>query len=121
MAARRQVGELEAEVLSVLAGAAGTLTAADVQGELDAGLAYTTVATILSRLCSKGLVTREGESRKYQYRLAVDEADLIAGRMHSQLRHAHDRVGALGQFVSGLTNEEEAALRRVLQQPGEES
>ena len=114
MAARRQVGELEAEVLSVLAGSDGWLTPSEVQSALDGDLAYTTVATILTRLCTKELATREGEGRTFRYRLAVDESDLIAGRMHSQLRHANDPAGALGQFVSGLSPDEEAALRAVL-------
>lgn len=116
MAARRQVGELEAEVLSVLAGSDGPLTPNEVQSSLDGDLAYTTVATILTRLCTKGLVAREGDGRVFRYRLDVDESDLIAGRMRSQLRHANDPVGALGQFVSGLSPDEEAALRSVLGQ-----
>lgn len=113
---RRQGGELEAEVLSVLAGCEEALAASEVFTRLNADLAYTTVATILTRLCTKGLVAREGSGRSYRYRLAVDESDLIADRMHSQLRHAHDRAGALGQFVTGLTDDEEAALRQVLEQ-----
>ena len=114
MAARRQVGELEAEVLSALAGSDQPLTPSEVQDQLGGELAYTTVATILPRLCSKGLAAREGQGRSYTYRLAVDESDLIAGRMHSQLRYAHDPAGALGHFVSGLSPDEEAALRQVL-------
>ena len=116
MTGRRQVGELEAEVLSVLVGSDRALTPSEVQAELGGELAYTTVATILTRLCSKELAAREGEGRSYQYRLAVDESGLIAGRMHSQLRYAHDAAGALGHFVSGLSSDEEAALRRVLRE-----
>ncbi|MFN8017601.1 MAG: BlaI/MecI/CopY family transcriptional regulator [Acidimicrobiales bacterium] len=117
MASRRQVGELEAEVLSVLAGSDRALTPGEVQADLGGELAYTTIATILTRLCSKELAAREGQGRGYRYRLAVDESDLIAGRMHSQLRYAHDPAGALGHFVSGLSPEEEAALKRVLHWP----
>lgn len=120
MVARRQVGELEAEVLSVLAGSAVPLSAGEVLVKLDGGLAYTTVATILGRLRSKELVARDGEGRAYKYRLAVDEADLIAGRMHSNLRHAHNLSGALGQFVNGLTNDEEATLRQAIVQLDDE-
>lgn len=116
MTSRRQVGELEAEVLSVLAGSEGALTPSEVQAALGGELAYTTVATILTRLCSKELAAREGEGRGYRYRLAVDESGLIAGRMHSQLRYANDPAGALGHFVGGLSPDEEAALRRVLDQ-----
>lgn len=119
MATRRQVGELEAEVLSVLAGSDRALTPGEVQAELRGDLAYSTVSTILTRLCSKELAAREGSGRSYRYRLAVDESDLIAGRMHSQLRYARDPAGALGHFVSGLSPAEAAALRRVLDQADE--
>lgn len=120
VAARRQLGELEAEVLSALAGSDQAMTPHEVQDSLGGDLAYTTVATILTRLRSKDLVTREEEGRTYRYRLAVDESDLIAERMHSQLRHAHNTVGALGQFVCGLSADEEAALRQVLERLGDE-
>jgi predicted transcriptional regulator len=115
VAARRQLGELEAEVLSALAGSDVAMTPHEVQESVGGDLAYTTVATILTRLRSKDLVAREGEGRTYRYRLVVDESDLIAERMHSQLRHAHNTVGALGQFVNGLSADEEAALRQVLE------
>lgn len=113
---RRGLGELEAVVLAALASNDHGLTAGTVRGLVAQDLAYTTVATILNRLCEKGLVTRQREGRSYRYVLAVDEAGLIGQRMRVQLRHANDRVGALGQFVSGLDPAEEQALRRVLEE-----
>lgn len=116
MAPRRQLGELEAEVLATLAASDAAMTPPQVHAALDADLAYTTVATILNRLCSKGLLTRQAAGRTFSYHLEVAEADLIADRMHNNLRHAHDPAGALGQFVSGLSTDEEEALRQVLTQ-----
>lgn len=116
MTPRRQLGELEAQVLAQLAASDSAMTPPQVHAALDAGLAYTTVATTLNRLCSKGLLTRQEAGRTFSYHLAVPEADLIADRMHNHLRHAHDPAGALGQFVSGLNADEEQALRQVLDQ-----
>ncbi|MFP5579328.1 MAG: BlaI/MecI/CopY family transcriptional regulator [Acidimicrobiia bacterium] len=108
------MGELEAEVLAALASSEVAVTAATVRALVGDDLAYTTVATILNRLCDKGLAARDREGRSFRYSLAVDEADLVAERMRVQLRHAHDPMSALGQFVSGLDPTEEQALRRVL-------
>ena len=113
MTGRRGMGELEAEVLSALA-SVEAVTAATVRTLVGEDLAYTTVATILNRLCDKGLAVRDREGRSFRYSLAVDEADFVAARMRVQLRHAHDPMSALGQFVSGLDPTEEQALRRVL-------
>lgn len=114
MSGRRGMGELEAEVLAALASSEAGVTAATVRTLVGGDLAYTTVATILNRLCDKGLAARNREGRSFRYSLAVDEADFVAERMRVQLRHAHDPMSALGQFVSGLGPTEEQALRRVL-------
>ena len=115
MTGRRALGELEAEILAALASSEGGVTPAEVRALVSDDLAYTTVATILNRLCDKDLATRERQGRSYRYCLAVDEADLVAERMRLQLRHANDRFSALGQFVSGLAPAEEQALRAVLE------
>lgn len=52
--ARRQRGELAAEVLAVVAAAA--LTPREVMNRIDRRLAYTTMTTVLTRLHAKGLL-----------------------------------------------------------------
>ncbi len=44
-----------------------------VQGELEGGLAYTTVQTMLNVLHKKGRVTRRLRGRAYEYRAVVSE------------------------------------------------
>ena len=117
MTGRPQVGELEAEVLSVLAGSRlWALTPSEVAGRARRRALRPPGRHDLpdAAAAPRSLQPVKGEGLSYQYRLAVDESGLIAGRMHSQLRYAHDAAGALGHFVSGLSSDEEAALRRVL-------
>ena len=115
---RRPLGQLEAEVLAAVA-VAGPIGAAEVAARISGGPAYTTINTILFRLLDKGLVTRVREGRQFLYRAAVDEARLVADRMHDHLRHASDATSVLSRFVQTLTEEEERELRRILGADGE--
>ncbi|GAA1553894.1 BlaI/MecI/CopY family transcriptional regulator [Actinomadura kijaniata] len=114
---RRQLGQLEAEVLAALAAADGFVTTARLRDRLSGDPAYTTVNTILFRLHDKGLVVRERSGRRFRYRLVVDESKLVAGRMRDQLRVASDPAGVLAQFVRTLNADETAALRELLDGP----
>lgn len=114
MAARREMGSLEAEVLTQLWGLDGPATPRQVLAALDADLAYTTVMTILIRLCKKGLVERQRRGRAYAYRAVVTEAELTARRMRAMLDRSRDREAALSRFVDELPVREERALRRIL-------
>lgn len=114
---RRPLGRLEAEVLAALAGLGGSARTAELVARLDGEPAYTTVNTILHRLYEKGLVSRTRAGRHYRYRLAVDESDLVAGRMHEHLRHASDPGTVLNRFARSLTAEEARTLREFLDRP----
>jgi predicted transcriptional regulator len=116
---RRQLGQLEAEVLAALAASGGLVSARELRARLDGDPAYTTVNTILFRLLDKGLVARVREGRHFTYRLAVDEARLVAGRMHDHLSYASNPSSVLSQFVQTLSAEEARALRDVLEDSGE--
>lgn len=111
---RRQLGQLEAEILAELAAAGGPLATADLRSRLSGEPAYTTVNTVLFRLCGKQLVTRVRVGRHYQYRLAVDEARIVADRMHDHLRFASDPSSVLSEFVRTLSAKEAQALRDSL-------
>lgn len=115
---RRQLGQLEAEVLAALAAADGHLSPAEIRARLDGEPAYTTVNTVLFRLYDKRLVTRERKGRHFTYRLAVDESRLVADRMHDHLRYASDPSGVLSRFVQTLSSEEERLLRSILGRDG---
>jgi predicted transcriptional regulator len=116
---RRATGELESEVLALLWAADEPLTPAEVRDRLGGDIAYTTAMTILSRLWQKGLAHREQQGRAYAYRPLVSEAELAARRMQATLDKSADREGALARFVDSLSEPDERALRRLLEQMDE--
>jgi predicted transcriptional regulator len=111
---RRAAGELEAAALTILQSAGSPLTPAQVLDSLGGDLAYTTVVTILSRLRSKGVLTRLRAGRAYCYTPVADEAGLAARRMRGVLDAEADREAVLARFVSGLSPADEQVLRRML-------
>ena len=117
-AAGRRRGALEQDVLGCLAAAGRPLTVAEVQAELDDGLAYTTVMTALSRLHAKGALTREPAGRGYAYSLPADPAavgaSVTARRMSRLLDSGGDRAGVLARFVANLSPEDEQVLADLL-------
>jgi predicted transcriptional regulator len=115
---RRAAGELADEVLGILHAAGEPLSPADVRERLGGGLAYTTVVTILSRLHAKGVLDRARSGRAYRYAPVADEPGLAARRMASVLAGEPDRQAVLARFVSGLSDEDERALRRMLDETG---
>ena len=113
-AERRSAGELESEVLAALWATEQPLSPAEIQAEIGGGLAYNTVHTILKRLYDKGLVLRDVDGRRGAYRPAKNAAELTAEAMHEALDRGPDPIATLQQFVSGLSPEEERALRDLL-------
>jgi predicted transcriptional regulator len=113
-ASRRSAGVLEYEVLAALWAADGPLTAAEVQHEVDAGLAYNTVQTILSRLHDKGLVGRTAEGRRHRYAPIKGAEELAAEQMQALLRRGPDRLSVLQRFATSLSEEDAEALRSFL-------
>ncbi|MFF2993157.1 BlaI/MecI/CopY family transcriptional regulator [Streptomyces sp. NPDC057950] len=111
---RRARGELESDVLAALWAADGPMTARQVRERLAAGLAYTTVLTILTRLHGKGMLVRHREGRGYAYTPARDEASHTARRMRSLLEGGPDREAVLTRFVSELSEQDEELLHTLL-------
>ncbi|MFF3452688.1 BlaI/MecI/CopY family transcriptional regulator [Streptomyces sp. NPDC002667] len=111
---RRARGELEGSVLAALWSADHPLTARQVLQRLPAGLAYTTVLTILSRLYDKGMLVRRPEGRGYAYAAVRDEASHTARRMRSLLDEGSDREAVLSRFVSELSDQDEQLLHELL-------
>ncbi|TWV55656.1 BlaI/MecI/CopY family transcriptional regulator [Streptomyces misionensis] len=116
-AERRSAGELESEVLAALWATDRPLTPAEIQAGIG-GLAYNTVHTILKRLYDKGLVLRDADGRRGAYRPSKNAAELTAEAMRRALDRGPDPIAALQQFVTGLSHEEERALRELLAQGG---
>ncbi|MEU8590133.1 BlaI/MecI/CopY family transcriptional regulator [Streptomyces sp. NPDC048664] len=112
---RRPAGELEASVMAALWAAGVPQTPGQVQLSLGAGLARTTVTTILSRLHEKGVVDRSRQGRGYAYRPVQDAHGLTARRMHTELDRDSDRRTVLARFVAQLTEDDERVLRDLLE------
>ena len=111
---RRADGELETDVLRALWNLDRPASPSDVIDEMDTDLAYTSIATILGRLCDKGLATRQRAGRAYEYAAASSEADLTAQRLRSVLDSTSDRQSALVGFAEALDPAEAAHLAAIL-------
>lgn len=111
---RRPAGELESSVLAALWAAEEPQTAAEVRTAMPQPLARTTVATLLGRLHDKGIIGRAAAGRGYAYFPLEDSHGLTARRMHRELDQDGDRSTVLARFVDGLSPQDEAELRRLL-------
>ena len=111
---RRPDGALETDVMRVLWAADAPMAPADVREALDVDLAYTSVATVLNRLCEKGLASRRPEGRKFVYEATSTEADLTGQRIHTLLEAADDREAVLAGFLNNLSADDAEVLRALL-------
>jgi predicted transcriptional regulator len=113
---RRANGQLEAEILAALRAAGTALTPGEVAERLGAGLTYSTVVTILTRLHTKELLTRTPRGRAYAYAPVndADEPGIAARRMRGVLDALPDREAVLSRFVDGLSDTDEELLRQLL-------
>ena len=86
---RHQLTELQLAILRIL-WARGEATVLDIWEALypERGLAQTTVATMLSRLERRGVITRRAQARQYHYRAAVSEAEV----QHSMVGELTERL-----------------------------
>lgn len=111
---RRADGELETDVLRALWHLDRPASPSEVIGEMDTDLAYTSIATILGRLCEKGLATRRRAGRAFEYAASSSEADLTAQRLKVVLDAASDRRSALAGFAQSLDPADAAQLAAIL-------
>ncbi|WP_046730331.1 BlaI/MecI/CopY family transcriptional regulator [Streptomyces humi] len=116
---RRAQGALETQVLAALHQADGPVTAGWVRERLAAGLAYTTVMTVLGRLLAKDAVTRRREGRSFVWLPAADQAGLAALKMRRVLDGERDRRAVLASFVTTLPEGDERLLRELLRHAGD--
>lgn len=113
-AGRRQAGALESEILRCLVAAPGPLTPREVLNHLAAGLSYSTVVTVLTRMHDKGLLGRYRDGRSFRYAPLTDEASVVARKMGTLLDTGADRSTVLRRFVDTLRPGDEDLLRRLL-------
>ncbi|MDE0805277.1 MAG: BlaI/MecI/CopY family transcriptional regulator [Acidimicrobiales bacterium] len=115
-AERRGMGELEAEVMSILWGHDDWMTPREVLEQLDSDppIVYSTVMTILRRLWKKGTVDRRRVGKAYTYHPVKGEGEQTAERMTQILDAAEDPEGALTHFLAGLDAPRRRQLRKLL-------
>jgi predicted transcriptional regulator len=111
---RRADGTLETEVLRALWNLDRPAAPGDVIDEMRTDLAYTSIATVLGRLCDKGLAFRNRAGRAYEYEATRSEADLTVQRLRTVLDAASDRESALVGFAEALDPVEAAQLVALL-------
>jgi predicted transcriptional regulator len=117
---RRTSGTLAKEVMEVLLASEEPLTGGEIQARVNerapgtALLSQTTILTILSRLQSKGLVTRTRTTRAYVYEPVTDRPGLAAREMSRVLDDEPDHRIVLARFVDTLSPQDEQALRQLL-------
>lgn len=108
------LGDLERSVMSLLWEGDSPLSANDVRDQLGEDLAVTTVLTVLSRLEKKGLVRRERSSRPHRYTATASREEHTVEMLNEVLGTASDREAVLARFIGGISEDEAAALRRIL-------
>lgn len=113
---RRPDGALETDVLRALWELEAPASPSDVIAQMGTELAYTSIATILGRLCDKGLASRERRGRSYVYCAVSTESDLTARRLRALLDAASDRESALAGFVRVLDPADTARLAALLRE-----
>ncbi|MBW3605985.1 MAG: BlaI/MecI/CopY family transcriptional regulator [Actinobacteria bacterium] len=113
---RRGLGPREAAAMQIFWRRPGKyLSVRQVNETLDAGLAYTTVMTLLTRLHRKGFLERRLDGRAWTYRPLMSQSQHAATAMAAALHDSDDRAQALFHFVERLTPEEQQQLRRKLE------
>jgi BlaI family transcriptional regulator, penicillinase repressor len=110
------LGELEQAVMDVL-WQRQQATIREVASQLTRTppLAYTTVATVMSRLVEKGLLVRARSGKVDLYRPAYDNAEFsrrVARAAVHQLVHEHGDV-ALAQFAAALERADPERVARL--------
>lgn len=111
---KRPDGALEADVLQALWGLGEPASPAEVIEAMDTDLAYTSIATVLGRLCEKDLAERKRHGRSFKYRATNNEAELAARRITSILDAAGDRASAIAGFAKSLDPAEAKQLAALL-------
>src|ERR671931_1067399 len=101
--AGRRLGELEAEVMELAWNRGDWISVHDLLTALQGQQrAYTTVMTIVTRLCDKGLLERQRRGRGFVYRPALSQEELAARALRDVLASTDDPQAVLARFVEEL-------------------
>lgn len=105
-------------MLACLQTAGRPMTAAEVVATFGGALAYTTVATTLTRLYNKGALARARTARSYAYAVVgpstTVHAAITARRMRRLMKAADNHHTVLARFIAVLDRDDAAALAQLL-------
>lgn len=108
------MGALEGEIMAYLWATESAATPAEVHQAVAPDLAYTTVMTVMTRLWTKGLLSRQAEGRGFAYSPVRSEAQYRAELMQNTLASSADRAAVLSSFVASLSRADARKLRKLL-------
>ncbi|MET8784356.1 BlaI/MecI/CopY family transcriptional regulator [Streptomyces sp. NPDC049097] len=111
---KRANGARETQILDLLQRADTALTPGEVTDLIGGELTYSSVVTILTRMQTKGLLTRSPRGRAYAYAPVTDDAGFAARRMRTVLEERPDREAVLSRFADELSDTDAELLRQLL-------
>ncbi|MFD7476112.1 BlaI/MecI/CopY family transcriptional regulator [Streptomyces sp. NPDC059837] len=119
----RRLGGLEAEIMDRLWAWDRPATVREVVDDINKTrpLAYTTVMAVTNILYTKGWLLRGKQGRAWLYAPVRSREAYAAALMEDGLGESKDRSAALLHFVENMSEEEVAALRRVLRNVGRQA
>ena len=108
-----RLGDLEAQVMDLL-WEGNALTVRAIIDRLASQHAYTTIATVLSNLDRKEMVTSRRAGRSVRFAPRHPRADYAAQLMSQALSASNDRGASILRFVDGMEARDVALLREYL-------
>lgn len=108
-----RLGALEAQVMDVLWDH-GACTIREVIDALPSDPAYTTIATVLTNLDRKHLVTATRKRRSTRYAARVSREEHTAKLMEYALEASRDRAASILHFVEAMPDDDLDLLREYL-------
>jgi len=108
-----RLGTLEAQVMDVLWDH-GPATVREVIEQLPSESAYTTIATVLTNLDRKHLVTITRQDHSTRYAARVTRHEHAAALMEQVLAASRDRAASILQFVDSMPEDDLDLLRDYL-------
>ena len=111
---RKRLGKLELQVMKLIWDR-GEATVRDVWEKLysERGLAYTTVATVMRKLESKGFLKHDEKDRTYIYRPLADQEKISQGMLREMIDGLFD--GSAAKLVTTLIQGEHLTERDLNQ------
>lgn len=113
-----RLGTLEAQVMDVLWDH-GQATVREVIDHLNTDPAYTTIATVLSNLDRKQLITITREKRSTRYGARITRHEHAAHLMEHALASSRDRAASILHFVGTMPDDDLDLLRDYLDRRGQ--